>query len=74
MIIQTCSAIYEWKEGRIIPIEQYVVDMVSVSSKNIRKTMSDEKTLLYAFSTMAIDGGSQVCVLENEERYCFIVS
>ncbi|ASK53922.1 hypothetical protein CEQ48_03755 [Vibrio tarriae] len=64
----------QFMSGRIIPIEQYVVDMVSVSSKNIVKIMSAEKTLLYAFSTMAIDGGSQVCVLENEERYCFIVS
>jgi len=25
---------------------------------------------LYAFSIMGIDGGSQVCVLENEGRYC----
>ncbi|CDT36219.1 hypothetical protein VCR20J5_220180 [Vibrio crassostreae] len=61
-------------EERIRPIGQYVVDMVSVFSKNIIKTMSAEKTLSYAFSTMDIDGGSQVCVLENEERYCFIVS
>lgn len=26
--------------------------------------------MLYAFSIMGIDGGSQVCVLENEGRYC----
>lgn len=60
--------------GRIRPIEQYVVDMVSVFSKNIIKAIPAENTLLYAFSTMDIDGGSQVCVLENEELFCSIVS
>lgn len=45
MIIQTCSAIYEWKKEKR-PIEQYVTAMVSVFYENVIKTMSAEKAVL----------------------------